>query len=63
MIDNKEVQIFNTELNGLKIISFLRKSEVTVERISVCDVTEKLKEHGINCLPCSYIKDVIIMLS
>ena len=40
----------------------LRKSEVTVERISVCNVPEKLMEHGIHCLLCSYTIDVIIML-
>ena len=27
----------------------LRKYEVNVERISICDVTEKLREHGIHC--------------
>ena len=42
--------------------SCLRKSEVTVERISVRIVIEKLMEHGILCLPCSYINDVIDML-
>ena len=47
------------ELNDLKIIICLRKSEITVERISVCDVIEKLMEHGIHCLSCSYINDVI----
>ena len=33
---------FNMELNDLRIIFCLRKSEVTVERISVCNITEKL---------------------
>ena len=27
-------------------------SKVSVERISVCNVIEKLTEHGIHCLPC-----------
>ena len=31
----------NTQLNDLRKIICLRKSEVTVERISVCNVTEK----------------------
>ena len=29
---------FNTELNDLRIIICLRKSEVTVQRISACNV-------------------------
>ena len=32
---------------------FLRKSEVSVEKISVCNAIENLAEHGIHCLPCS----------
>ena len=50
------------ELNDLRIIICLRKSEVTVERISVCNVIEKLLGHGIHCLPCSYTNDIINML-
>ena len=50
------------ELNDLRIIVCLRKSEVTAERISVYDVTEKLMEHGVHCLPCSYTNDVIDLL-
>ena len=53
---------YNTELNELRIIICLRKSEVTFERISVCNVTGKLAEHGIYCLPCSYTTDVIDLL-
>ena len=45
-----------------RIIICLRQSEITVERNSVCNVTEKLMENGIHCLPCSYINDVIDML-
>ena len=41
----------NTELNDLRIIICLRKSEITVERISICNVIEKLMEY--DCLPCS----------
>ena len=32
--------MYNTELNDLRKIILLRKSEVSVERISVCDVAE-----------------------
>ena len=46
----------------MTLIIFLRKSKVTVERISVCNVTEKLREHGIHCLPCLYTNDVIDVL-
>ena len=53
----------NMELNDLRIIICLRKSEVFVERISVCDVMEDLAEHGIDCLPCFCINDVINMLA
>ena len=44
--------MYNTELNDLRIIVCLRKSEVSVEKISVCRVTENLTKHGIYCLPC-----------
>ena len=40
----------------------LRKSDVTVQRISVCNVTEKIKVHGIHCLSLSYTNDVIDLL-
>ena len=43
----------NTELNDLRKKVCFRKSDLTVEGISACDVIEKLIEHGINCLPCS----------
>ena len=49
----------NTELIDLRIIICLRKFEVSVERISVCNVIEKLMEHGIHCLPCFYTRDII----
>ena len=42
---------------------FLRKSEVSVERISVYYVIEELAEHGIYCLPCCDINNVIDLLS
>ena len=38
----------NTELNDLVKIICLRKPEVSVERISVCNITENLAEHGIH---------------
>ena len=46
------------ELNDLRIIICLRFSEGTVERISVCNIIEKLMERGIHCLPCYYTNDV-----
>ena len=42
----------------LRKIICLRKSEVYVERISVCNVIENVEEHGIHCLPCSYTNDI-----
>ena len=54
--------IFNSELNDLRKNICLRKSEVSVERISVCNFIENLEEHGIHCLPCSYTNDVINIL-
>ena len=50
------------ELDDLRISISLRKSKVTVERISVYIVIEKLMEHGIRCLPCSYTNDDIDLL-
>ena len=44
----------------LRIIICLRKSKVTVERVSVYNVIEKLMEHGLHCLPRSYTNDVLI---
>ena len=52
-----------TELNDLKKNICLRKSEVCVERISVCHVVENLEEHGIHCQPCSCSNDVINILA
>ena len=48
----------NTELNDLRRIICLRKYEVSVERISVCNVIKNLAEHGIHYLPCSYTNGV-----
>ena len=50
---------FNVELIFIleKNICF-RKSEVSVERISVCNVI-KFWRFGIYCLPCSHTNDVI----
>ena len=42
--------ILNTELNDMKLIICFRKPAVSVERISVCNVTEKNGEHGIHYL-------------
>ena len=52
----------NTELHDLRIIICLRKHEITVERISVFNVIEKLMEHDIYCLPYFYTNDVIDLL-
>ena len=57
-----DLSSLNTELNDLRIIVHLRKSEVTVERVSVCIVIEKLMEHGRQCLLCSYANDVMDLL-
>ena len=38
---------------------YLSKSELSDERVSVCNVTENMAEHGIGCLPCSYTNGVI----
>ena len=46
------------ELTDLKKIICLRKSEESAERISVCNVSEKLMEHGNLCLPCFFTNDV-----
>ena len=54
--------IYNTELNDLRIIICLRKSEAFVERLSVCYVTEKYAEHGLYYLPCSGTNDIIYLL-
>ena len=48
----------NTELNDLKMIIYYRKFEVPVERVSVCNVTKKLKK----CMSCSDTNDVIDLL-
>ena len=45
------------ELNDLRKIICLRKSEVSVERISVYNI-ENLAEYGIHCLPYSFTNDV-----
>ena len=40
-----------------------RQLEEPVERISVCNVIEKLAKHGIQFLPNSYSSDVIDLFS
>ena len=54
--------VLNTEFIDLRIVICLRKSEVTVERISVCNVIEKLRELGKHPLLCSYTNDIIDLL-
>ena len=53
----------NTELDVLRKIICLRKPEVSVAKISVCNDIEYLVEHGIPCLPCSYTNDIMNMLT
>ena len=59
-INNEEEK--KKQFNDLRIIIYLRKSEVTVVIISVCNVIENLAEHGIGCLPYSYINDILDLL-
>ena len=54
--------IYNMELNDLRIIICLRKSEVTNERILVCSIIENLMDHGIHCLSCSFSNDDVVDL-
>ena len=42
------------ELNDFRKITCLKKSENSVERISLCNVIENLADYGIRCLSCSY---------
>ena len=51
--------MYNMELNDLTIIIYLRKSKVSVEGISVCDVIEKFVEHKTHRLPCSDSDEII----
>ena len=53
------VLTINTELNDSRINICLRKSEVSVEKTSVCNVIKILAEHGIHCLPCCRNNDVM----
>ena len=46
-------------MNDLGIIICYRKSKVTIEKSSVCNVIEKLMKHDIHCLPCFYTNDGI----
>ena len=51
------------QLIDLRKIICLRKSEVSVERNSVCNVIENSAEHDIHCLSCSFTNDIINMLA
>ena len=64
MYKNNSALTFHLDrgINDLRKGMCLRKSEVSDERISVCYVIEKLLEHDIHCLPCSYTKDIIDLL-
>ena len=63
-LDVVSCRITLLKLTNLRIhvIICLRKPEVTVERILVCNVIEQMMEHGIDCFSCSYTNDVINML-
>ena len=53
----------NTEINDLRKIICLRKSEVNVKRKqNSINVIEKFVEHGIHCLQCPYTNDGIDLL-
>ena len=47
--DRRKTNMSNTELNDLRIVIYLRKTEVITERCSVCNVIENLMEHAIHC--------------
>lgn len=47
-----------TELNNLRMIICLKKSEVSLELISVCNVIENLMEHGIHCLALAFMQEM-----
>ena len=59
---NSVFYIENTELNNWRNIIRLGKSEVSVERISVCYVTENMPEHGKQCLACCHTNDATDIL-
>ena len=40
----ESVEIDNMELNDMRKIICLRKSEISFEKISICNVTEKLEK-------------------
>ena len=63
-IYNKNLDIFicNIKLSYLIKIICLRKSQVSAKRILVFNVIEKLAEHGIHSLPCSYTNDIMDLL-
>ena len=54
---------YNVELNDFRIIIWFKKSEISVERFSVCNVIEKLVEHGMLCMPCSKTKDIMYIFT
>ena len=55
---------YNTELNDLRKIICLRKSEVFVKKNSVFNVIhQNLVKHDIDYLPCSYTNDIINILA
>lgn len=48
-----------TKKNKKMELNDLRKSEVSVERVSVCSNIEKMTKHGIHCLAYSGTNDII----
>ena len=41
--------MLNAELNDVMKHIFMRKSDVSLEKNSICNVSEKLAEHGRHC--------------
>ena len=55
---NRICTIFKKELNALKKYLFEKNLKFMLKK-AVSNIIEKLVEHGIHCLPCSYTKDII----
>ena len=56
---NRKLMVLGVPILKHFRVSCFRKSEVTAEIFSVCNVTEKLMKYGIHCLPYSNTNDVI----
>ena len=58
-----QLHIMYMKSNYRKVICLRKTGVSVVERISVCNVVDKLAGHGKHCLPFSYTNDVINMLA